>query len=164
MSLSEHPSHAAALPPGPGISPEGQARSWLESPCGLLEACHRKYGDIFTLRLGDFGTMVIVADPAAAGRLFKAPPGAYECRHFNDSYRYVMGDNALFVQDGDAHRRLKRMMTPPFRGAGLGAHGAQIRRAPWAPSPAPRKGGVIMRFRRLCASPSCTNSALSPIT
>jgi hypothetical protein len=32
----------AALPPGPGISPEDQARIWLESPCGLLDACHRK--------------------------------------------------------------------------------------------------------------------------
>jgi cytochrome P450 len=126
MSLSE-PLSAAALPPGPGISPEDQARIWLESPCGLLEACHRKYGDLFTLRLGDFGTMVIVADPEGAGRLFKAPPGDYECRHFNDSYRYVMGDNALFVQDGGAHRRLKRMMMPPFRGAGLGPHGAHIR-------------------------------------
>jgi cytochrome P450 len=129
MPLSEHLATAAALPPGPGISPEDQARIWLESPCGLLDACHRKYGDIFTLRLGDFGTMVIVADPEGAGALFKAPQGEYECRHFNDSYRYVMGDNALFVQDGDAHRRLKRMLAPPFRGAALGAHGEVIRQA-----------------------------------
>jgi len=127
VNLSEHSSLASPLPPGPSISPEDQARIWLESPCGLLEACHRKYGDLFTLRLGDFGTMVIVANPDAAAQIFKAPMGEYECRHFNDSYRYVMGDNALFVQDGDAHRRLKRMMAPPFRGAGLGAHGAHIR-------------------------------------
>lgn len=126
MTLS--PDLPSALPPGPGISPEDQARIWLESPCGLLDACHRKYGDLFTLRLGDFGTMVIVADPDAAARIFKTPPGDYECRHFNNSYRYVMGDNALFVQDGGAHRRLKRMMMPPFRAAGLGPHGAWVRK------------------------------------
>lgn len=120
---------AAALPPGPDLAPEDQARIWLENPCDLLEACHRRYGDLFTLRLGGFGTIVIVADPAAARELFLAPAEAYECRHFNASYRYAMGDHALFLQDGAAHRRLKRMIAPPLREENLDGQAEAVARA-----------------------------------
>ena len=121
------PRASACLPPGPDLSPEDQARIWLESPTGLLDLCHRKYGNIFTLRLGGFGTMAIIADPEAVRGIFKAPPELYECRHFNDSYRYAMGDNALFVQDGDRHAALKRSLAPGLR-ADPGAQAAEIRR------------------------------------
>jgi hypothetical protein len=127
-SVSEDLPPSSPLPPGPALPPEAQARIWLERPGALLEACRRDYGDIFTLRLGDFGTMVMVADPEAVRQVFKAPPDWYECRGFNDSYRYVMGDTALFVQDGAAHRRLKRMLMPLFRGDRLGPQGAEITR------------------------------------
>ena len=115
-----------ALPPGPNISSEAQSRLWLESPTGLLESCHREFGDLFTLRLGGFGTMVFVADPEGARQIFKSPAERYECRHFNESYRYVMGRHALFLQDGDSHRRIKQVLAAQLCGDRLGPHAAEI--------------------------------------
>lgn len=112
--------------PGPALSPENLSRLWLEQPTALLESCHRKYGDVFALQLGSFGTLVIIADPAAARQVFQAPANWFECRHFNESYRYVMGDNALFLQDGANHRRIKQIVRPQLRGDRLRKHPAEI--------------------------------------
>jgi unspecific monooxygenase len=107
------------------LPPELQARLWLEAPGRLLESAHREFGDIFMLQLGRFGTIVIVADPEAVQQVFATTSG-YECRHFNESYRYAMGRHALFLKDGEAHRQLKRLLAPLFRGEGIERHGPRI--------------------------------------
>lgn len=116
------------LPPGPAEIPDEQARRWMEDPCELLEACHKRFGDLFTLRLGSFGTIVIVADPEGVKQVFEAKADDFECRHFNASYRYAMGDNALFLQDGTDHRRLKGALAPAFSPGALQQHAATIAR------------------------------------
>ena len=50
--------------------------------------------------------------PEAVRTIFRAPPESFECQHFNESYRFVMGDHALFLQDGERHRRIKRVVAP----------------------------------------------------
>jgi cytochrome P450 len=116
-----------SLPPGPLDAPEQQARLWIEQPDALLEDCQRRFGDLFTLRLGGFGTIVIVADPDGVARVFEMAAEDYECRHFNGSYRYVMGDHALFLQDGAPHRALKGMVAPSFAPSSLAHHADTIR-------------------------------------
>jgi len=98
----------------------------MERPLELLDRCAREYGDIFTLHLGAFGTIVIVSHPEAVRQIFKAPPELFECRHFNENYRYVMGDHAIFLQDGPAHGRLKRIMTRLFDPESIQNVAAQI--------------------------------------
>ena len=100
------------LPPGPSLSPDQQARLWIERPLELLNDCSRQFGDVFTLQLGALGATVMFGDPEAVRTIFGAPPHSFECRQFNESYRYVMGDHALFLQDGENHRRIKRVMVP----------------------------------------------------
>jgi cytochrome P450 family 110 len=103
------------LPPGPTAPPSEQARLWLERPLELLEQCFHEYGDIFRLTLGSFGTIVIVSHPDAVRAIFGAPRDLFESRHFNESYRYVMGAGAIFLQDGPSHLRIRRIMMPQFR-------------------------------------------------
>lgn len=116
----------AARPGGPTLSPEHQSRLWLESPCEFLQTCQREYGNLFVLRLGGFGKVLIVAEPNAVKQVFETPAESYECRQFNDSYRYVMGSHALFLQDGESHRRLKRILAPQLRGNKFRSHTAEI--------------------------------------
>lgn len=104
----------ATLPPGPAAPPAQQARVWLERPLALLDEGFRDFGDVFTLRLGEFGTIVVVAHPDGVESVFRSPSDQFEARHFNEGYRYVMGRHALFLQDGEAHRRLRRVMVPLF--------------------------------------------------
>ncbi len=102
----------ASLPPGPEISPEQQARQWIERPLELLDACARQFGDVFTLQLGALGSTVMFSHPEAVRTIFQSPPHLFACQHFNESYRFVMGDHALFLLDGERHLRLKRTIAP----------------------------------------------------
>jgi cytochrome P450 len=115
------------LPPGPALSAEQQARLWIERPLELLDACARQFGDVFTLQLGALGATVIFSNPEAVRAIFRAPPELFECQHFNESYRFVMGDHALFLQDGEKHRRIKRVMAPPLCHDGIAGHVRAIR-------------------------------------
>jgi cytochrome P450 family 110 len=114
------------LPPGPETTPAQQAREWIERPLELLDDCARRFGDVFTLRLGGLGATVMFSHPEAVRTIFRAPPDSFECEHFNQSYRFVMGDNALFLRDGEPHRRLRRVMVPLLCHHGMEAHAREI--------------------------------------
>jgi cytochrome P450 len=116
-----------SLPPGPETTPAQQARQWIERPLELLDTCARQFGDAFTLQLGGLGATVMFSHPEAVRTIFRAPPHLFECQHFNESYRYVMGDHALFLQDGEKHRRIRRVMTPPLCHEGMEGQALAIR-------------------------------------
>lgn len=114
------------LPPSPPLSAAQQAKQWIEKPLALLEHCYKEYGDIFTLELGALGSTVFFADPQAIEQIFKSHPYLFECHQFNVSYRDLMGNNALFLQDGAAHKRLRRIMMPPFHHERVQIYSEQI--------------------------------------
>jgi cytochrome P450 len=104
------------------VDPEQQARLWVEAPTRLLEKGFAAHGGFFLLELGRFGRLGVIAAPEGVRAVFGLDRDIYECRPFNEGYRYAMGDNALFLQDGAAHGRLKRILAPSFREAALGHH------------------------------------------
>ena len=114
-----------SLPPGPETSPSQQARQWIERPLELLDACALQFGDVFTLQLGALGSTVMFSHPEAVRTIFRSPPHLFECQHFNESYRFVMGDHALFLLDGERHRQIKRTMAPPLCHEGTGDAGSR---------------------------------------
>ena len=87
--------------------------------------------------------MVFVTDPEGVRQIFRSPAEQYECRHFNESYRYVMGRHALFLQDGDFHRRIKQILMPQVRGERLRPHAAEICRVTREAIQEWRHGGVF---------------------
>lgn len=99
---------------------------WTKSPVRMLESCARSYGDCFTLKLGSLGPVVIVAAPDALRQIFAARPGQYTSREYNINYRVVMGENALFLQDGARHKALRREVMRALRDVDLVAHGATV--------------------------------------
>ncbi len=121
-------SATVALPPGPDLPAEQQARLWIERPLELLDACAARFGDVFTLDLGANGPTVMFGDPAAIREIFRAPASSYECRPFNEGYRIAMGDHALFLQDGDEHRRIKCAVASALDHAERDAHAIAIAR------------------------------------
>ena len=102
-------------PPGPTALAAEQVQRWIETPVEFWEECERLYGSIVRLELGSLGTVVMFSDPAAIKEIFQLPPHTFECRHFNDHYRYVMGDHSLLLQDGEEHRRQRQLLSPIFR-------------------------------------------------
>ena len=120
-----------SLPRGPETPPVQQARQWIERPLELLDTCARQFGDVFTLQLGALGATVMFSNPDAVKTIFSAPARLFECQSFNESYRFVMGDHALFLQDGEKHRQLKRVMAPPLCHEGMEGHARDMGCSPF---------------------------------
>jgi hypothetical protein len=120
-------STVVTLPRGPETLPEQQARQWIERPLELLDTCARQFGDVFTRQLGALGATVMFSHPEAVKTIFSAPSRQFECQDFNESYRFVMGDHALFLQDGERHRQIKRVMAPPLCHEGMEGQARDIR-------------------------------------
>lgn len=47
------------LPNGPQTHPWVQTYQWLTNPIEYMEACAKRYGDIFTLRIGPVFTLQV---------------------------------------------------------------------------------------------------------
>jgi cytochrome P450 len=118
---------AQPWPPGPQASADEQVRRWIETPVEFWEECARLYGSTVRLELGSLGTVVMFSDPAAVKEIFQLSPDCFECRHYNEHYRYVMGDHSLLLQDGDEHRRQRRLLSPIFRPDQLQQRAGSIR-------------------------------------
>ncbi len=101
--------------PGPAMPATEQVRRWIESPVELWEECARDYGSMAALNLGSLGPVVLISDPQCVKEIFQLSPDQFECHQFNEHYRYVMGDHSVLLQDGEGHRRQRRLLAPLLR-------------------------------------------------
>jgi cytochrome P450 len=63
-----------ALPAGPTEPPNWQTLRWLLRPISFMEACRRRFGDVFSVRFLGFRTpMVMLSDPEAIRALYSNP-------------------------------------------------------------------------------------------
>jgi cytochrome P450 len=111
------------LPPGPtGPRALTAARFLLRGP-HFLESCHRRYGDLFTIRLNTTRTVVIAADPAVAKQVFTGDPDALHAGAGNVVLKPLLGKHSVLLLDGPAHLRQRRLLLPPFHGDRMRAYG-----------------------------------------
>jgi cytochrome P450 len=89
-------------------------------PTSFIERCRRRYGDLFSLRLGPRRNTVVVAEPTAARRIVRGDPGIFRAGDANGILKPVVGPSSLLVLDGDEHMRHRRILLPAF-GANHGA-------------------------------------------
>jgi cytochrome P450 family 135 len=91
-------------------------------PIEFMELCRRRYGPIFTLRLGPNHNVTMVADPRLAKKVMAGDPAVFRAGDTNGTFRPVVGPNSILLLDGDAHMRQRKILLPGF-GA---SHGAQF--------------------------------------
>ena len=103
------------LPPGPSEPATEQVRRYIETPIEFWEACERDFGSTTTLELGSLGRVILLSEPEHLRELFRLPTEAFECKQYNEHYRYVMGDLSVLLQDGATHKRQRRLLAPMFR-------------------------------------------------
>jgi cytochrome P450 family 135 len=104
------------LPPGPSHHWLVQAAMMIRGP-RFLEACHRRYGDRFTLRLGRFGTYVYLADPADIREVFHGDDRVLHAGEANAPFLgRVLGPTSVLVTDDQLHLRQRRRLSGPFHG------------------------------------------------
>ena len=105
---------APSLPPGPRSPGFVQTLEWMYRPISFIEACRRRYGDIFSLRLGPGRNTVVVAEPTAARQVVKGDPSVFRAGDANGLLKPVVGPASLLVLDGEEHMRHRRILLPAF--------------------------------------------------
>lgn len=92
------------LPDGPKAPTVVQMIQWLLDPLSYMENAARRYGDIFTARVGwDFSPHVFVSNPQALQQLFSGDPKKFS--PFTSSYQ---GFVKPLVGENSANSYLKR--------------------------------------------------------
>src|SRR5262249_6750326 len=107
-----------ALPPGPRSPAWWQFVRFASDPLRLLDECHRRYGDAFTLDVAGVGRFVMLSDPEAVRAVSR---GGREVVHAfggepNQGFIEMLGRNSVVFLSGPRHARQRRVLVPPFRG------------------------------------------------
>jgi cytochrome P450 family 135 len=126
------------LPPGPGAPRAIQTLQWMYRPIPFMERCRRRYGRIFTTRLGPAGEVVMIADPEAAKEVLTADPELFRAGDTNGIFSDVVGAHSILVLDGSEHMQHRRILLPVVgrhvhRYGELIAEIARRRVATWVP-------------------------------
>jgi cytochrome P450 len=99
-----------------------QTSQWMFRPIEFMERCRRRYGPVFTLRLGPKHNVTMVADPRLAKEVMAGDPAVFRAGDTNGIFRPVVGGSSILLLDGDAHMKQRKILLPGF-GA---SHGAQF--------------------------------------
>jgi cytochrome P450 len=123
------------FPPGPRLPAMLQAARWLLSSTSLMDRCHERYGDMFTLNLiakaaagpaadRGHGRWVFLAKPDHVRQVFTADPEVMLTGETNMFLAPLVGPRSILLSDEPAHRGERRLLQPPLHGERVNNLGA----------------------------------------
>jgi cytochrome P450 len=107
-----------SLPKGPQLPAITQTMLWVFRPSEFLLSCQRRFGDLFTLRLGlssDSPPNVVIAHPELAAAVM-SERDKVRVGTGRRSIEPIFGSNSILLADGDAHLRMRRLLAAPLNG------------------------------------------------
>jgi cytochrome P450 len=107
---------ASVLPPGPRSPSWWQLVRFAGDPLALLDKCHRRYGDAFTLHIAGNGRFVMLSDPEVVREVFRGDPDVLHSGEANSLFIATVGRNSVLVLDEAPHARQRRVVVPPLKG------------------------------------------------
>jgi cytochrome P450 len=91
----------------------------------FMEACTKRYGDIFTLQLSR--PVVFVSNPAAMQQMLTSDTKEFEApSDWNTPFEPMLGKNSVITLSGKAHQRQRQLMMPSFHGDRMRTYGQVI--------------------------------------
>lgn len=119
---------AAKIPPVTRGSVLLHTLRFTLDPDGYFVSVHRRYGDVFTLRvLGQ--QWVAIAHPDAVKEVLSLGPEKVDSGEANQALSPVLGVRNLLLLDGGEHLRRRRIVLPSFHGERMRAYEETIRAA-----------------------------------
>jgi cytochrome P450 family 138 len=112
--------NAATLPDGPSLPRFVQGGLVIAAPLWMMRRLRERYGSAFMVNVPIFGKAVVLSDPAEVKQLFITSPDIADILDVN--LGLVLGPNSFFAISGDAHRKQRKLLTPPFHGRRLRAY------------------------------------------
>ncbi len=113
------------LPPGPKRPAALQVWAWIRRPLPFLDDCARRFGKRFTIKLGGGRRFVLTWDKDDVKTIFTGSADVFSGKG-NESFKHFVGEHSLFVLDGAAHERHRKLFGPSFRGDRMRAYGALV--------------------------------------
>lgn len=108
------------LPPGPRTPRVLNSYRVLAQTRQWMSRWFETHGDPFTLRAVN-GTVVITARPDLIKQIFTADPATLD--PFGErALEPLVGPGSIFMLRGDAHRRERKLLMPPFHGSRMRAY------------------------------------------
>ena len=140
-----------SIPSGPAT--RARCRRSAGSPARpFLERCRHRYGDIFTLKIAQEGTWVILADPEPSARSSPVTRGLPRGRG-NIVLLPVLGHHSVLLLDEDQHMAQRKLLLPPFHGERMQRYGELMREIAereierWPMGARSRSGRICRRSR-----------------
>jgi cytochrome P450 len=116
--------NAVTLPDGSSLPRVVQGTMALAAPLRTMRRWRGRYGPTFTVDVPIFGRAVVISDPAEVKQLFTTSPEIADNLDMN--LGRVLGPNSFFAISGDAHKKQRKLLVPPFHGRRLRAYEAII--------------------------------------
>jgi cytochrome P450 len=108
------------LPPGPRWPVILQSIALMRFRHRFHPYLHKKYGDVFTIRLIPGGRpLVMFTRPEHAKEIFAGDPEVFHAGKGNSILGPIMGEHSLLLQDSSAHKRARKLLMPAFNGQAL---------------------------------------------
>ena len=121
------PVDRTGLPPGPRWPVFLQSAGLLRFRHRFVPWLHRRYGDVFTVRLIPQGRpTVIFTRPEHAKEIFAGDPEVFHAGKGNSILGPMMGEHSLLLQDSREHKRARKLLMPAFNGHALHAYAALV--------------------------------------
>lgn len=115
------------LPPSPSMPPLVQMLQWIARPMALMEDCTQRYGDCFTLHVGNnFGPVVFVSNPQALQEILSVSKNWDSPGDFNGVFEPLLGKHSVITVSGTRHQRQRQLLMPPFHGERMRIYGELI--------------------------------------
>jgi cytochrome P450 len=113
----ERSSGDAVLPPAPRPPAALVGMGFIASRRRAIAWLNRHYGSAVTLRLPLFGQTVMISDPVLAKQIFTTSPEVLH--NIQPNLSRLLGAGSVFGLEGAAHRRRRKLLTPPFHGRSI---------------------------------------------
>jgi cytochrome P450 len=114
---------AVPLPPGPRMPAALQTAIWFRRAQWMQDQCAARFGDMFTLRILNQGTWVVLSHPDHVKQVFTGDPGVFHAGEGNRILLPVLGEHSVLLLDDGAHIEQRKLLLPPFHGKRMQRYG-----------------------------------------
>jgi len=114
---------STSLPPGPRMPSALQTAIWTRRAQWLLSQCAARFGDVFTLRIVQEGTWVVLSNPEHIKQVFTGDPRVFHAGEGNRILLPILGEHSLLLLDEDAHIEQRKLLLPPLHGKRMQRYG-----------------------------------------
>jgi cytochrome P450 family 110 len=118
-----------SLPDGPRTPATLQLIQWIARPLSFMRSCAERYGDCFAIHLGQKVSRTVVFSHPQAMQIILSNDDSKDfdaSGDLNVIFEPFLGLQSVIGLSGDRHRRMRKLMMPPFHGERMRSYGQLI--------------------------------------